>query len=792
MFMSLKPTGWVGQAAAGHPHCYEPSNVSSGSPDVYIEGYRAVRVGDPVDPHSGSCSKHSKPHSRKVYEGLANVFANGKRLACEGHLVKCATGQTAPLLRGRATVLGGVPKAGTLSTVEGDAQWIDVQVPQPDLEETAARLGISTTLGSSEVASTKLEKVLTRPPTQQVKADGWTIARFDGPEGRAYGWYDRSGKLQMVLDGTGTYSGMMGTGVGTLEGRPGYVVAIADQYKDGSAFPFTGAVIGRGATNPAGGKVGYINLASGSRVYGPDGDVINQRQLSVINPMAPNDSIAIPLRRDFTMNDGKYELTSVSAKGIPLRIQDNPYQVVGANSRARGLGQNEGIVIGTPGVWDDKGRLLRGTGTAGYYARDGKYVGAAEQRKVEFLLPGRRKEHAPALLFVDTKPGFSLLLAESNTPYKVYTGDVVYERRSGSIPLTMVQRGIDGSTLALNNITGKAVVGRVPYLRGRGYRAAVTGNLGKINDIVEQEGYSARDKALMVDGAEQAQATGRNIGGVIVGSFTGPVGGAIVTGYWAGLDKASLQMATEGKVDPGALAGTFAIEAGFSLLADGSLLLGGKTIRRVAAGTSGAAQLNLPGHAEPVYVDGAELKAAVGDQPIMRSLDEFLEQGEPPPTRVILGGAIPQNPKAVAFLDEAARVFGPNNVMVNDILRPDPEVAAQIPAGMGTMFGQSLESIGLVQNTKVVLMAPDYHFLDVLPDITPEFLGDGSELIIWSEIDLAGIANQFRAKGFDVEYSGARMPRGTRRPVGNQELPVDSAYLGGYFVELRVRPRPRP
>jgi uncharacterized Zn-binding protein involved in type VI secretion len=128
MFMSLKPAGSVGQVADGHPHCFETSKVTKGSPDVFFEGYPAARVGDPVAPHSGTCSKHGKLHSRKVDTGSPTVFANGMQVTRKGDMVKCDTGQTAALLDGRPTVLIGaksqVPRAPTRSTVEGDAQLV--------------------------------------------------------------------------------------------------------------------------------------------------------------------------------------------------------------------------------------------------------------------------------------------------------------------------------------------------------------------------------------------------------------------------------------------------------------------------------------------------------------------------------------------------------------------------------------------------------------------------------------------------------------------------------------------
>ena len=83
-----------------------------------------MRVGDAVAPHGGSCSKHRPPHGAKVQNGPASVFVNGKAMAREGDTVMCATGETAPLLRGRATVVAGddSPVAEGSVLLGGDVQ----------------------------------------------------------------------------------------------------------------------------------------------------------------------------------------------------------------------------------------------------------------------------------------------------------------------------------------------------------------------------------------------------------------------------------------------------------------------------------------------------------------------------------------------------------------------------------------------------------------------------------------------------------------------------------------------
>jgi uncharacterized Zn-binding protein involved in type VI secretion len=105
--MSMKPVGWLGQDADRHEHCYPKHKTIEASDDVLAEGFKVVRVGDAVARHGGTCSKHPSPHGAKVQKGSASVFFNRRPMAREGDTVKCDTGQTAPLLQGRATVVAG-------------------------------------------------------------------------------------------------------------------------------------------------------------------------------------------------------------------------------------------------------------------------------------------------------------------------------------------------------------------------------------------------------------------------------------------------------------------------------------------------------------------------------------------------------------------------------------------------------------------------------------------------------------------------------------------------------------
>ena len=60
--------------------------ILSGSPNVFIDGMPAVRVGDPVAPH-----RSSPPHtnSPKIAQGSPTVFCNGLPLSRLGDMANC-------------------------------------------------------------------------------------------------------------------------------------------------------------------------------------------------------------------------------------------------------------------------------------------------------------------------------------------------------------------------------------------------------------------------------------------------------------------------------------------------------------------------------------------------------------------------------------------------------------------------------------------------------------------------------------------------------------------------------
>ena len=52
-----------------------PTVVSSGSPNVFVNGSPVVRVGDPIVPHT--CPPPPSTHGGALAAGATNVFANG-------------------------------------------------------------------------------------------------------------------------------------------------------------------------------------------------------------------------------------------------------------------------------------------------------------------------------------------------------------------------------------------------------------------------------------------------------------------------------------------------------------------------------------------------------------------------------------------------------------------------------------------------------------------------------------------------------------------------------------------
>jgi len=75
----------VGNIGTDHEG-FHPTPIIAGSPDVFIDGIPAARVGDPLAPHD---KPNHPPHPRKIASGSSTVFVNGKPLAITGGAVDC-------------------------------------------------------------------------------------------------------------------------------------------------------------------------------------------------------------------------------------------------------------------------------------------------------------------------------------------------------------------------------------------------------------------------------------------------------------------------------------------------------------------------------------------------------------------------------------------------------------------------------------------------------------------------------------------------------------------------------
>ncbi|SMS01775.1 PAAR motif protein [Vibrio mangrovi] len=74
--------GDTGTAHDGFP----PTPVTSGSPDVFMDGIPAARVGDPLAPHA---KPNHPPHGREISSGSSTVMINHKPAALTGGSVNC-------------------------------------------------------------------------------------------------------------------------------------------------------------------------------------------------------------------------------------------------------------------------------------------------------------------------------------------------------------------------------------------------------------------------------------------------------------------------------------------------------------------------------------------------------------------------------------------------------------------------------------------------------------------------------------------------------------------------------
>lgn len=80
-----KKAAKVGDIGTDHDG-FHPTAIIAGSPDVFIDGIPAARVGDPLAPHD---KPNNPPHPRSIASGSSTVFINGKPAALTGGAVDC-------------------------------------------------------------------------------------------------------------------------------------------------------------------------------------------------------------------------------------------------------------------------------------------------------------------------------------------------------------------------------------------------------------------------------------------------------------------------------------------------------------------------------------------------------------------------------------------------------------------------------------------------------------------------------------------------------------------------------
>lgn len=100
---------------------FHPTVITAGSPDVFIDGMPAARVGDPLAPHD---KPNNPPHPRTIASGSSTVFVNGKPLAITGGAVDCGG-----VIIGSGTVIvGDMTPAGQSSLIPRIISWFDISV----------------------------------------------------------------------------------------------------------------------------------------------------------------------------------------------------------------------------------------------------------------------------------------------------------------------------------------------------------------------------------------------------------------------------------------------------------------------------------------------------------------------------------------------------------------------------------------------------------------------------------------------------------------------------------------
>ncbi|MCP1266286.1 type VI secretion system PAAR protein [Aeromonas hydrophila] len=110
----------VGDIGTDHDG-FHPTAIISGSPDVFIDGIPAARVGDPLAPHD---KPNNPPHPRSIASGSSTVFVNGKPLAITGGAVDCGG-----VIIGSGTVIVGDQAPAARSAAIATQPTAPVEIP---------------------------------------------------------------------------------------------------------------------------------------------------------------------------------------------------------------------------------------------------------------------------------------------------------------------------------------------------------------------------------------------------------------------------------------------------------------------------------------------------------------------------------------------------------------------------------------------------------------------------------------------------------------------------------------
>ncbi|WP_254204453.1 type VI secretion system PAAR protein [Aeromonas sp. FDAARGOS 1405] len=117
-----KSAAKVGDIGTDHDGFY-PTAITAGSPDVFIDGIPAARVGDPLAPHD---KPNNPPHPRKIASGSSTVFINGMPAALTGGAVDCGG-----VIIGSGTVVIGdqapAARSARAAPVQQPVQPVEIQ-----------------------------------------------------------------------------------------------------------------------------------------------------------------------------------------------------------------------------------------------------------------------------------------------------------------------------------------------------------------------------------------------------------------------------------------------------------------------------------------------------------------------------------------------------------------------------------------------------------------------------------------------------------------------------------------